>query len=193
MGWPACLNTYSYTEDSCYCKFKRHWPNNLFEAVANRKPINLIKLLLLYAPYYSNLDRIICIYFGVFAKWGCIRELQSNLWRGGDKNLFFLYKNLSLLLILFITFKAIDSPERVSSNKQPRYVTVWYCLMCISPYLISRLLTLLSKKGVLKHIMFYVTMLNVIFRVTLFICFMFLFHCWLCSLPYTFIYLFRIS
>ena len=45
---------------------------------------------------------------------------------------------------MFITFKAIDSPERVSSNKQPRYVTVWYCLMCISPYLISRLLTLLS-------------------------------------------------
>ena len=73
-----------------------------------------------------------------------VRELHSNLRRGGDKNLFFLYKNLTLLLILFITFKAIDSPERVSSNKQPRYVTVWYCLMCISPYLISKLVTLLS-------------------------------------------------
>ena len=33
------------------------------------------------------------------SKWGCIIELQSNLRRVGDKNLFFLYKNLSLLLI----------------------------------------------------------------------------------------------
>ena len=56
----------------------------------------------------------------------------------------FLYRNLSLLLILFITFKVINSPERASSNEQPRYVTVWYCLMCISPYLMSRRLTLLS-------------------------------------------------
>ena len=67
-----------------------------------------------------------------------------NLWRGGDKNLFFLYRNLSLLLVWFINFKAIESPERILSNKQPRYVNVWYCLMCISPYLISRLLALLS-------------------------------------------------
>ena len=45
------------------------------------------------------------------SKWGCIRELQSSLRRGGEKNLYFLYINLSLLLILFITFTTIDSPE----------------------------------------------------------------------------------
>ena len=111
-------------------------------------------------PYYSSLDRIICIYFGVFAiltlifclSWGTKLSKhnqngvvwESNLWRGRDKNLFFLYKNVGLLLILFITFKAIDSQERVSCNKQPRYVAVWYCLLCISPYVISRLLILLS-------------------------------------------------
>ena len=58
------------------------------------------------------------------SKWGCIIELQSNLRRVGDKNLLFLNKNLSLLLILFITFKTIDSPERVSCNEQPRYFSV---------------------------------------------------------------------
>ena len=26
------------------------------------------------------------------------------------------------------------SPERLSYNEQPRYVTVWYCLLSISPY-----------------------------------------------------------
>ena len=67
-------------------------------------------------------------------KWGYVRELQNNLQRGGDKNLFVLYRNLSLLLIFFITFKTIDSPKRVSSNEQPRYDTVWYCLKRISPY-----------------------------------------------------------
>ena len=34
--------------------------------------------------------------------------------------MFFLYRNLSLLLILFGTFKAIDSLERISLNEQPR-------------------------------------------------------------------------
>ena len=57
---------------------------------------------------------------------------------------FFLYRKGNLLLTLFITFKTIGSPERFSSKKQPRYVTVWYCLMCISSYFISKLLTLLS-------------------------------------------------
>ena len=57
---------------------------------------------------------------------------------------FFLYRKGNLLLTLFITFKTIGSPERFSSKKQPKYVTVWYCLMCISSYFISKLLTLLS-------------------------------------------------
>ena len=54
------------------------------------------------------------------SRWGCIRELQSNLRSGKNKKLFFLHRNLGVLLILFITFKAIDYLERVSFNKQLR-------------------------------------------------------------------------
>ena len=116
--------------------------------------------------YYSNSDGIVWIFFWsisnfdfnllfklgyqvewALSKWCCIRVTNTNnLRRVRDKNLFFQYKTLSLLLILFITFKAIYSPERLSSNERPRYVTVvWYCLICIcSPYLISRLPTWIS-------------------------------------------------
>ena len=45
---------------------------------------------------------------------------------------------------MFVLFKAIDFSERVSFNEQPKYVTVWQCLMRISPYLISRILILLG-------------------------------------------------
>ena len=31
------------------------------------------------------------------------------------------------------------SPDRFSSSTQPRYKTVWYCLICTVPYLILRL------------------------------------------------------
>ena len=41
-------------------------------------------------------------------------------------------------------FKAIGSPEKSSSSAQPVYVTMCYCLMCISTYQISRLLSLFS-------------------------------------------------
>ena len=40
------------------------------------------------------------------------------------KNCFFLFRKLSLLLILLITFKAIDSPETFSSIDYPRYVAI---------------------------------------------------------------------
>ena len=73
---------------------------------------------------------------------------------------FFLYRNGSLLLTLLITFKTIGSPEKFSSNKQPRYVTVWYCLICISSYLISRLLTLLSLCFMPNSIPFYCLLRN---------------------------------
>ena len=53
-------------------------------------------------------------------------------------NIFFLYRNLSLLLILFITFKAIPSPDKLLSNSQPKYVTFEYCLILTSPYCIFR-------------------------------------------------------
>ena len=57
---------------------------------------------------------------------------------------FFLIQRLSLLLILLITFKAIDSPERISSYQQPRYFTASYYLICIVLYLTSRLIALLG-------------------------------------------------
>ena len=42
-----------------------------------------------------------------------------------------------------MTCKVIDSPDRFSSSTQPRYVTVWYCLTCAVPYLISKLISFL--------------------------------------------------
>ena len=60
-----------------------------------------------------------------------------------DRNLFFLYKNRSLVLIFLMTCKAIGSPDRFSSSTQPRYETVWYCLICTVPYLILRLISFL--------------------------------------------------
>ena len=56
----------------------------------------------------------------------------------GVKYLFFLYRNLSLLLILFITFKAIASPDKLSSNSHLKYITFEYCLILTSPYCIPR-------------------------------------------------------
>ena len=84
----------------------------------------------MYAFILEYLALIFCIYkLGYQAeqalwKQDCIRELQSSLQRGRDKNLFFRYGNQGQLLILLVTFKAIGSPQRVSSNERPRYVTV---------------------------------------------------------------------
>ena len=50
--------------------------------------------------------------------------------------MFFLSRNLSLEFILLITFRAIDSPDIVSSNIQPKYVTFECCFICIFLYLI---------------------------------------------------------
>ena len=66
--------------------------------------------------------------------WHC-REVYGAV----ETNLFFLYKNRSLVLIFLMTCKTIDSPDRFSSITQPRYETVWYCLICTAPCLILRL------------------------------------------------------
>ena len=58
--------------------------------------------------------------------------------RHGVKYLFFLYRNLSLPLILFITFKSIASPDKFLSNSLPKYVTFEYCLILTSPLFMSR-------------------------------------------------------
>ena len=98
-------------------------------------------------PYYSNLNRIVCIYFVVFAiltlifclSWGT--KLNKHNQNGAlsesykeiyDKNVFFLYKNLSLLLILFITFKAIDSPRKSFIQQATK---VCHCMILLNEYL----------------------------------------------------------
>ena len=42
--------------------------------------------------------------------------LESNVRRGWDKNPFFLCRNLSLISVLLIRFKTVDSSERFLSN-----------------------------------------------------------------------------
>ena len=54
------------------------------------------------------------------------------------KNDCFLYKKLNLLLILFITLEAMDFPEISSSRMHPKYVTLFICVILISPLLMSR-------------------------------------------------------
>ena len=48
----------------------------------------------------------------------------------------FLCRNLSLVFILLITFRAIVSPDIGSFNIQPKYVTFECCFICIFFYLI---------------------------------------------------------
>ena len=79
------------------------------------------------------------------SKWGCIVALQRSLRSDRDRNLFFLYKNLSLVLIFLMTCKAIGSPDRFSSSTQPIYETVWYCLICTVPYLILKLISFFNR------------------------------------------------
>ena len=50
-------------------------------------------------------------------------------------NLFCPQRNLNLEFILFITRMAKDSPERVSSWMQTKYVTLEYCFILMSLYL----------------------------------------------------------
>ena len=71
-----------------------------------------------------------------YLKWSAKKLRQESF--------FFLIQRLSLLLILLITFKAIDSSERISSYQQPRYFTASYYLICIVLYLTSRLIALLG-------------------------------------------------
>ena len=69
-------------------------------------------------------------------------EIKLLRYKEHVRNLFFLYKNLSLVLIFVMTFNSIDSPARLQSSWQTRYVTVWYCLICIVPNLTYKNLSL---------------------------------------------------
>ena len=61
-----------------------------------------------------------------------IKALHKSRFRYGDKYLFCLHMNLSLLFILFITFKAQAYPDKLSSNSQPKHVAFEYCLILTS-------------------------------------------------------------
>ena len=63
--------------------------------------------------------------------------MHRRLFRYGDKYLLLRWKKRSLRLILLITFKAIASPNRFSTNSQSKYFTFEYCLILMLPYFIS--------------------------------------------------------
>ena len=50
----------------------------------------------------------------------------TKIYKEAETEIFFLYKNLSLVSIVLMNFKDIDSPDRSSSSAQSRYVTVLY-------------------------------------------------------------------
>ena len=55
-------------------------------------------------------------------------------------------------VILFITFKVIASPDKLSPYSQPKYVTFEYSLILTSPYCMSRVLIFLFLSLVEKSI-----------------------------------------
>ena len=78
-----------------------------------------------------------CVKFGYHAlqaksKCGWIKVLHSIRLRRGFRHFPCLYKNLSLPLTFFRTFKAISRPDKVSSKRQPRYSTVENCFRVTS-------------------------------------------------------------
>ena len=62
--------------------------------------------------------------------------LHNNRRNSGVKNRFFLYRNFNFWFIFLMVFNAIDSPDIVSSSKQPKYDTLEYCFISISLYII---------------------------------------------------------
>ena len=77
----------------------------------------------------------------IFSKSFIPMWLLLSSWRQYLIHLFWTVYNLLLNflpLILFITFKAIASSEKLSSNSQPKYVTFEYCLILTSPYCMSK-------------------------------------------------------
>ena len=61
-------------------------------------------------------------------------------------------RHFSLLLILFLTKSATNSPDSVSSDMNPKYLTLECSLICISSYLIFSFLTFFIFNLVAKSI-----------------------------------------
>ena len=66
-----------------------------------------------------------------------MRALQSNLRNAVLKKDCFLYKNLSLPLTFPMTLLHMDNPDSELSKIHPKYSTTLYCLIFISPLLMS--------------------------------------------------------
>ena len=64
----------------------------------------------------------------------CIKSLPE----GGVKKRFCPCRNLRREFILSITFKSIESPERLSSKMHPKYFTSACCLMSVPLYTIFK-------------------------------------------------------
>ena len=110
-----------------------------------------------FLTFCLAVSRTSCIYFGLLEalilvslkdleirlrrynkKKGCISALHKNLRKGGVKKRFILRRNLRREFTLSITFKAIDSPERLSSKVHPAYSTFTCCLISIPLYAIFK-------------------------------------------------------
>ena len=73
----------------------------------------------------------------------CISALHGSLCKGDIKKWFCLCRVLRCEFALLVMFKAIYSPERLSSKRHPRYLT-FACLISMSLYTIFKELTFRS-------------------------------------------------
>ena len=71
-------------------------------------------------------------------KRGCIISLHKNQLKVGVKKRCCLYRNLALEFISSITFKVINSPERLSSKIHPWYFALACCLISRALYIIFK-------------------------------------------------------
>ena len=78
--------------------------------------------------------------------------MYSTLRSFSVRNLLLLWKKISFPFILFNAFKAIGSPEKVSSKTQPRYVTYECCFSFMFLYLLFRFPALLILRLLVRRI-----------------------------------------
>ena len=114
------------------------WLNLYFDQL--RDSISLLKIWVIffrcgqYRPHLLNVISICISFFEEVTRpgRGCITKARlDDLQSVASKNLFFLCRNVSLVLILFINFRNIDSLTFFASNMQPTYVTLECCLIWI--------------------------------------------------------------
>ena len=65
------------------------------------------------------------------AKWQLYIALHNKLWSSLVENLSVLCKNLSPKFILLVTFRAMESPDSISSDMQPKHATFECCFIFV--------------------------------------------------------------